>query len=109
MSVNQLMLTSGTINVSTEVIIYTNSQEQTVQPFLILTNGTSAIITVEVFLYTPNILIFDKKSIPAGVGMSIFFDKLANARLNQSHQISLKADSANAFNYFLSGIEFDFT
>ena len=110
MAVDQKALAIGTINSVSQTAIFTNIDDVRIQPLLVLTNASSSIINVSIYINSGSgIFLFDKKPLPAGVGLSTFCDKLANLRLNQGFTILLQADSANLFNYFLSGVQFDFT
>lgn len=73
---------------------------------LVLTNTTSSIIEVSIFINdTVSDFIFDNVKIPAGVGKRKRIISLPDEKLNSGFLIKVQATTSSAFNVFLSGSE----
>lgn len=73
---------------------------------LILTNTTSSIIDVTIFINnTVSDFIIDRVKIPAGSGKRKRITTIADEKLNAGFQIKVQSTTADTFNAFLSGSE----
>lgn len=75
---------------------------------LVLTNATSSIIDVTIFINnTVSDFIIDRVKIPSGLGKRKRIVTISDEKLNAGFQIKVQATTTDTFNAFLSGSEVD--
>lgn len=102
-------LSVGTISDDTLTELYEVPAVKVATVFLSVTNTSTTKIDISVYINDgATDRIFRKKSLPAGEGKEIFFNELANHKLNPGYKLKIQSNSPSiTFNWILSGSVID--
>jgi hypothetical protein len=99
-------LGSGTNNTTALNTILTVGQGRNIIIYsVLLTNLSTAIITVSLYINDGADRLFEVVKIPAGVGKVLDVKKIKGATLEGNQTIKIQAASADQFNYKINGAE----
>lgn len=95
----------GSISTTTRTTLETVATGQVLSPDLVVANNSTSKVDVSIYINNGvSDFLFAQKTLPAGPGKQIYFEKLKTQKINPNQILKIELSSAVSVNYFLSGI-----